>query len=30
MELADYVAWNDSGLDVLEEQLKRIVFGRHS
>jgi dephospho-CoA kinase len=29
MELAEYVVWNDAGLDVLEEQLKRIVFGRH-
>jgi dephospho-CoA kinase len=27
MELADYVVWNDAGLEVFEEQLRRIVFG---
>ena len=27
MELADYVVWNDAGLEVFEEQLRRIVLG---
>ncbi len=25
LELADYVVWNDSGIDVLEGQLKRVI-----
>ncbi len=28
IELADYVAWNDAGLEVLEAQLRRIMGGQ--